>query len=216
MIGNFILLGPPGAGKGTIGQALQEKFGHEHFSSGDLLRKEVKDKTQIGKDIASVLDVGGQVSDALITDLVTKKLKELTDERRKFVLDGFPQTLNQFHTLESFAKENNIEFTYICFHVEPKTALDRMVNRITCSSCLKIFSKSECTSDICTHCSGKLSLRKSDEEHIAKQRLDLFEKTTKQVIRLAEENPKTLSIDSDREKDDVLHSLISNLWEGSR
>lgn len=211
MIGNFILVGPPGAGKGTVGQALHEKFGYEHFSSGDLLRKEVKDKTKIGKDIASTLDIGGQVSDALITDLVTKKLQELTDQRRKFVLDGFPQTTHQFHALQRFAQENHIEFTYVCFDVDSQTALDRMVNRITCSSCLKIFSKHECSSDICTNCSGELSTRKSDQEQIAIQRLELFEKTTKHVMSLAQEDPKTVTIQSGQEKEAVLDSLISKL-----
>ncbi len=207
MIGNFVLLGSPGAGKGTICQALCEQYGLTHVSSGDLLRKEVRKGSLIGRKISTTLDRGEQVSDETITELVTSTLKRLTLEKQGFILDGYPQTASQRDSLQRFAEENDIEFTYICVTVNPETALQRMVNRISCSDCLKIFTKSECSSERCSACDGELVSRNSDAESPARSRLEQFEKTTKPLMTEVAQDPGTIEVNGNLSKESVLESL---------
>lgn len=178
----YVLIGSPGAGKGTIGQYLSDNYEVEHFSSGDILRKEVSEKTEIGKGIAETIEKGCHVTDEIIIQLVLDRIKKLFEKGKSFVIDGFPQTLPQEKQLNEFSRLHDLNIQYICVTVNPDTALERMIHRVSCSVCNKVFSKINTTAEKCTKCEGKLTMRKSDSPELAKQRLDQFQKTTKFVM----------------------------------
>ena len=103
----FILLGPPGAGKGTYAHALSAQFNIPHISTGDLLRYEVEQKTEVGKRIEQIMDAGDLVSDELV-DAVLKKRLDREDAKKGFLLDGFPRTVEQAKTLEQWCAINGV------------------------------------------------------------------------------------------------------------
>jgi adenylate kinase len=178
----IILMGMPGAGKGTIGEYLHSKHGYTHFSSGDLLRDEVADQTEIGLQIKSTLDQGGQVPDELITKMVLKKLETLTDSNQSFVLDGFPQTSPQLEDLNQFANAHlSLSLRYISIIVDKETALERMSNRLSCSKCHKIYNKTSKFEPTC--CLLPLAFRPSDQDERAIKRLDTFSNTTEKLLQ---------------------------------
>ena len=207
----YILMGSPGAGKGTIGQYLSETCDVEHFSSGDLLRAEVSARTAIGNEIKETIDLGKQVSDDLITGLVLDRIKMLTAQGKSFALDGFPQTLLQENELNQFAKLSLLEIKYICVTVSPETALERMVNRVTCSVCNTIFSKLNNTIEKCAKCSGKLVVRKSDNREIARERLKQFQITTKQVMEDVQEHFHPIIIDGNGSVEEIRTHLFEHI-----
>ena len=181
----IILMGMPGAGKGTIGAYLQSEHGFSHFSSGDLLRDEVANQTEIGIQIKSTLDQGGQVPDELITRMVLKKLETLTENNQAFVLDGFPQTSPQLKDLNQFEKaHSSLSLRYISIIVDKETALERMSNRLSCGKCHKIYIKTMFeASKVPTCCQSPLSFRPSDRDDRAKKRLDIFSNTTEKLLQ---------------------------------
>lgn len=207
----YVLLGSPGAGKGTIGQYLSDNFGVEHFSSGDILRKEVSEKTEIGQKIAETMNNGGQVSDEIVTQLVLDRIKELLHNGRSFIIDGFPQTLPQEKQLNAYSRLHNLNIQYICVSVDPNTALERMIQRVSCSVCNKVFSKVNITAEKCTKCEGKLTMRKSDNPELAKQRLAQFQKTTKFVMENVEKRFHPILINGNEPIESIREHLIKEI-----
>ncbi len=205
----YVLLGSPGAGKGTIGQFLSETYEMDHFSSGDLLRAEVSEQTSIGKAIETKIERGEQVSDEMITKLVLTRIQRLVKNNKSFILDGFPQTLPQEEKLNQFAKSHQIEIQYICVNVKPATALERMIHRITCNVCNTIFSKINLKTEKCVKCSGKLVVRKSDQSKTAKKRLEQFEKTTKLVMEDVQKHFHPILIDGNDSVEMIRKCLIN-------
>jgi adenylate kinase len=204
----YILLGSPGAGKGTIGHSIGRTWGMEHVCSGDLLRQEVKDNTETGKKIFTILQEGGQVPDPLITQLVLNRLNPLIESKTEFVLDGFPQTIGQWESLkETLDAHPEFPVTTICVEVLPETALQRMTGRLTCETCNEIYHKETTPSLQCTICGNNLVVRKSDVPELAATRLETFESTTKKVMEHIRGQPKTFFVDGNSSKDQVLSQI---------
>jgi len=207
----YVLLGSPGAGKGTIGQFLHETYGIDHFSSGDILRNEVNTKTAIGRKIKPIMSEGGQVSDDLITELVLKCIQDLVASDKSFVLDGFPQTLPQQEKLTLFSNKYHFDIRYICVTVKRSIALDRMIHRITCSVCDTIFRKKQETTENCMKCNGKLFTRKSDRLDLANERLNVFDQTTLQVMDHVERHFNPMIINGNNSIDSIQSYLIHSI-----
>lgn len=181
----IVLMGMPGAGKGTIGQYICSKYGYEHISSGDLLRDEIRDKTVIGLQIESIITEGKQVAGSLITKMVLDKLEQFVKNNQSFVLDGFPQTSQQLSDLKQFElRQIGLSLRYISVIVDKNTALERMSNRLSCSICHLIYSKTFFTEkQERTCCSKLLEFRPSDQEERAKKRIETFSTTTEKLLQ---------------------------------
>lgn len=203
----IVLVGSPGAGKGTLGEHLSEVHGFNHFSSGDLLRNEVKNQTSIGRQISEILKQGGQVDDALITKMCLGKIKEILTKNQPFSMDGFPQTDNQKESLDKFAlKHPELNLKYICVLVDKDTALERMSNRLSCSKCNAIFNKHLLESkemNMCDKCDSPLVARDSDRPERAEKRLQTFSQTTDGVIQELLNDNDTYVIDGNKSMEDV-------------
>lgn len=178
---------------------------------GDLLRKEVSEKTEVGKTIEGKINRGEQVSDALITALVLGYIKRLVAINKSFSMDGYPQTLPQKKQLNNFANKNNIKIRYICVNVKPEVALDRMIHRVTCTACNTIFSNKNQTGENCIKCDGRLIVRKSDQEDMAKKRLGQFQLTTKIVMEEIEKYFDPIVIDGNKSVDTIQLDIIDSI-----
>lgn len=135
----LILLGPPGAGKGTQAKMLTDKFGIPQISTGDILRKAVSNDTELGKQAKAVMDDGQLVPDEIVIGLITERIRD-KDCSRGFILDGFPRTIVQAEKLSETLDEMNLSIdTVIDFEVNPQELLERLTGRRSCSNCGAMF-----------------------------------------------------------------------------
>ncbi|MDR1893178.1 MAG: nucleoside monophosphate kinase [Spirochaetales bacterium] len=172
----IILLGPPGAGKGTLAEEIKTAFHIPHISTGSIFREAAAGKTPLGEQVRSILASGGLVPDELTIALVRDRLKQ-GDTERGYILDGFPRTLPQAEALEGFARPGAV--INLCLPEEEVTA--RLSGRRTCPACGEIFhvrhrpSRKE---GLCDRCGAGLTIRPDDEEGAIKNRLRVYRTQT--------------------------------------
>lgn len=181
----YVLLGPPGVGKGTQAQLLVKKLGIPQISTGDILRAEVKQKTPLGQKVRQILEKGELVSDDLILKIVEERLKK-PDCARGFILDGFPRTIPQAEGLKSILKKlNGITLRVVEISVPDDEIIARLTNRRICSQCQKVYNlllAAPVVPGICDECGGKLIQRKDDREDVIKNRLIVYRNQTEPLI----------------------------------
>ncbi len=189
-IGPVVLLGPPGAGKGTQAKRLVERYGVPQISTGDLLRDNVKRETPLGVEAKCVMTRGELVSDQLVCEMVAGRLRE-TDCDRGFVLDGFPRTAAQAGWLDAFLE--NEFFDNACQKLPPivvRLDLDynqlvlRITGRRSCPTCGRIYNvhfQPPCTDAICDLDGSPLVTRSDDREEVMKERLNTYDAQTRPV-----------------------------------
>ncbi len=180
-----VLLGPPGAGKGTQAKLLQEASGACQVSTGDILRKAVREQTSLGKEAAQYIEKGELVPDRVVLDLVAERLKE-EDCKEGFILDGFPRTIAQAEGLGKILKEMRLDLrAVLSIEVPQGVIVQRLAGRRTCRNCEALF---HVTFDppqkegICDRCGGELFQRKDDREETIEARLRVYEEQTAPLI----------------------------------
>lgn len=180
----FVLLGAPGSGKGTAAEKLKSLFKIPHISTGDILRSEVKAKTDLGLKVANLLQTGELVSDEIILDLVKKRLSS-DDTKNGFIFDGFPRTLTQAKELDKILEGKNIKLkTVLHLNVPESELLKRITGRRVCS-CGMVYHinfKPSKVENVCDKCGGKLIQRKDDTEEVVKERLRVYNKLTRPLV----------------------------------
>lgn len=176
---NIIFLAPPAAGKGTLSEMLTEKYGYGHISTGDLLREEIKNKTEIGKQAESLMKEGKFVSDDVIIKLISNRITK-DDCKNGYILDGFPRTkvqaLKYDELLESLGKDLGI---VIYIDIDKDMAIRRACSRITCPKCGRIYNKyseemKPKTEGICDDCGESLVQRADDNEETFTKRFEEY------------------------------------------
>ncbi len=181
----IVLLGPPGAGKGTQAVKLVDKYNIPHISTGDIFRKNLKEKTQLGLKAKEYMDKGLLVPDDLVVDIVKDRLME-KDCNRGFLLDGFPRTVEQAEALEKELNKLNIKLSgVINIDVEDKTLIDRLTGRLVCRNCGATYNvkfNRPKKDNICDECGGELYTRDDDKEETVKNRLKVYKKQTQPLI----------------------------------
>jgi len=176
----IVMLGPPGAGKGTYASRLTKILGVPHISTGDIVREEIKKQTDLGKKIKEYSDRGVLVPDDIIIKLLEERLKK-PDCKKGFILDGFPRTINQAEALEKIAKVDLV----INLKVPDDIIITRLSNRLICSKCGAIYNlltlkpKKE---GVCDKCGGKLYRREDDRPEVIRERLNIYRKQTEPLI----------------------------------
>ena len=181
---NVIIFGPPGAGKGTQAQNLVKKFNLYQLSTGDLLRSEIKKKTEIGKKIEQIIAQGDFVNDDIVNELLKKFITNY-NYRNKIIFDGYPRNINQAKTLEVMLNSDNQSINFILFlKVTRETVEKRILGRIICEKCNKTmneyFNKEEIDKHECEK--NYLKKRKDDNQETIITRYEEYMKKTKPVL----------------------------------
>ena len=176
---NLVLLGAPGAGKGTVAQELVAEFGVAHISTGDLLRAAVKAQSELGIQAKKYMDAGELVPDQLVIDLVKERLAA-DDAQKGFILDGFPRNTVQAVTLDTelSALERGLDCALLV-DVEADVIVKRLSSRRTCRECGYTGTASDAT---CPKCDGEMYQRDDDKPETIKNRLDVYEKNTSPLV----------------------------------
>ena len=180
-----VLLGPPGAGKGTQAKLLQEKFAACQISTGDILRKAVTEKTPLGQEAAQYIDRGALVPDEVIVKLVAERLKE-KDCEAGFILDGFPRTIPQAESLDAILREMRLSLNRVLSVQVPRAVIiERLAGRRNCKNCgalsHTVFNPPK-KAGVCDQCGGELYQRHDDEEETVANRLKVYEKQTQPLV----------------------------------
>ncbi len=176
----IVVLGSPGVGKGTYTQALVEKTGILHISTGDLFRHHIREATELGKQVQQYLDAGKLVPDTLTIALIKERLCE-DDCSQGFVLDGFPRTIAQAEALEQFTPIDLV----LSFSADREVIISRLTGRMICRDCSRIYHKKNMLPKehgICDLCNGEIYEREDDQPGAIRQRLELYEKETAPLI----------------------------------
>lgn len=206
----LILLGPPGAGKGTQAVLLSKNFSVPHISTGDLLRQAVKNQTPLGKKAKSFIDKGDLVPDDLVTTLVEEKLSNI-DLAKGFILDGFPRNKNQAEAVDKFLTANNSKIDWVVYlATDTQTIIQRLTGRRVCQNCGANFHVKNVPpkkEGICDSCGGKLYQRDDDKLETVKNRIKTYELQTKDLIDYYRQEGNLKEISGTMSSEEVLAYL---------
>ena len=205
---NIVLLGAPGAGKGTQAAKLVEEFATPHISTGDILRAAVKNQTELGKKAKGYMDAGDLVPDSLIIDLMDERLRE-PDCEKGFILDGFPRTTAQAVALDDMlARLERPLNAALLVDVDPEVIIKRLTERRCCKECGYIGTAADAT---CPKCGGEMYPRDDDNETTVRNRLDVYAKSTSPLIDYYKGKGLLKSVDGDRPVDTVYVDVKAQL-----
>ena len=203
---NVMLLGAPGAGKGTQAAKLIESFGLAHISTGDILRTAVADQTPLGLEAKSYMDKGELVPDEVVIGLVRERLQQ-PDTEAGFILDGFPRTVVQAEALDGVLADLGKKLdAVITVDVDKNALITRLTARRTCTACGKIFNvvtQPESATGVCPACGGELMQRDDDTVETVTNRLDVYERSTLPLIGYYRDAGLLRSVDGNLPVDDV-------------
>jgi adenylate kinase len=193
-----VLLGPPGAGKGTQAKLLQEQFAACQISTGDILRRAVAQRTPLGQEAGEYINRGALVPDDVIVNLVAERLKE-KDCENGFILDGFPRTIPQAESLDGILKKMNLSLnSVLSVRVPEQVIIERLAGRRNCKNCgalsHMIFDPPK-KPGICDHCGGELIQRNDDQEETIANRLRVYDKQTAPLVNYYRERGLLREID---------------------
>ena len=209
---NIIIFGPPGAGKGTQSDKIAKNFDLFKISTGDLLRNEIKNRTDLGIKIKNIMEKGSLVSDEIINDLITNILSDKKFSNR-IIFDGYPRNLSQAEGLDSLLKKYNQELSYVVnLNVDKESIIKRILGRVICSYCGLIFNKYFNTPDKKEHkCELKyLKTRTDDNEETIKRRFETYLKETLPILNYYD-NKKMLHHIDGMKNIDVIYKEICGI-----
>ncbi len=213
---NVILLAPPAAGKGTLSELLVEKYGYKHISTGDLLRNEINNKTEIGKQAESLMKEGKFVSDDVIVSLISKTISD-NECDKGYILDGFPRTIVQAEKYDKLLNDLNKDIGIVIYlDIDKETAMKRACSRLNCPKCGRIYNKySEDTKPrlegICDDCNVKLTQRADDSEETFGKRFDEYMNKTMPLYDHYKKRNLLFKINAREQKNDILNKVIKLL-----
>lgn len=210
----IILMGPPGAGKGTQAEKLTQELGVPHISTGDMFRKAIKEETELGKKAKSFMDQGKLVPDEVTIGIVKERLAE-PDCQKGFLLDGFPRTVVQADALDGILKELDMALdSVINITVFRELLIERLTGRRVCKSCGAtyhvIFNPTQ-KDGICDKCSGEMYQRNDDKLETVGNRLDVYDAQTAPLIEYYENKGLLKNIDGSQSMDVVLTGVLTAL-----
>ena len=202
---NIILFGPPGAGKGTQAQSIVKKHNYFQLSTGDLLRNEIKNNTDLGKEIEGIISKGNFASDEIVNKLLKNTILNLKF-RDRIIFDGYPRSIEQVKNLDLILNEFDQKIDLIISLVVPREIIEkRIIGRVTCDKCNLTLNEFFNKEEIDLHPCGKeyFIKRKDDNLETIMSRYDIYTKTTEPVLNFLSKNSNFHEIDGTLEIDEI-------------
>ena len=207
----IVILGCPGAGKGTQAAILSAKYGFKHISTGDLIRSEIAAKTALGLKVTNYLRSGTLVPDQVVVDMVAGKIGK--GDAKGYILDGFPRTLEQAQALDEFLKKNGQQIDLVIFiNLNESEVLRRLTSRRQCIGCGAVYNlvtKPPKTEGKCDVCGGDIIQREDDQETTVKKRSMVFDDLTAPLIAFYRAETALHEVDGSRPIDEVTQKLAA-------
>lgn len=210
----LVLLGAPGAGKGTQAKMLIEKYNIPQISTGDILRKAVADGTPLGKEAKVIMDKGDLVTDEIVIGLVKERLAQ-DDCKNGYILDGFPRTTPQAEELDKVLADMGTPLDVaLSVDVAMSELMQRLTGRRTCGGCQQMYNvhfSAPAKEGVCDKCGGELMQRADDKEETIKNRLDVYQKSTAPLIDYYGNKGILKSVEGVGSIDDIFNKICSLL-----
>lgn len=206
----LVLIGCPGAGKGTQAKKLSKHYNIAHISTGDLLRDQIKRGTELGKKVSKIMDEGGLVSDDIVAAMLAERLKE-ADCANGYILDGYPRNVSQAEGLDAITGGLD---KVVCIEVDDDVIVDRMTGRRGCPKCgasYHVKYNPPKQDGICDACGEALIQRKDDNEDTVKNRLNNFHKDTAPVINYYDKLNLLARVKGVGDIDDIFNAIVTAL-----
>lgn len=203
---NIILLGAPGAGKGTQAVKIAEKYKIPHISTGDILRKNIKEGTPVGLKAKSYIDKGALVPDEVVIEIVKDRLEQ-DDCKNGYLLDGFPRTKPQAQALDEFAVIDIV----LNLDINLDILVDRLSGRRVCASCGATYHTSTYSADTCSQCGGKIIQRDDDLPDTIKARLKTYTLQTEPLISYYKEKNLLVDINANTNIETIFEDIVKAL-----
>lgn len=214
----IILLGPPGAGKGTQAKTLAEKLALTHISTGDLLRQNAAKKTDLGKKAMGFMDKGLLVPDELVTQMVSKRIDE-AGIKKGFILDGYPRNINQAQTLDNLLKQKKINIDFVIdLDTKQEVIIQRLSGRLACPKCganFHIKNMPPKKGRACDNCGSPLYQRADDNEQTIKKRLEVYRGESAPLIQFYQLKQKLHRVAANEEAEVVLKKVVDLVEKGN-
>ena len=199
---NFIFLGPPGAGKGSLAVKVAADYKIPHISTGDIFRANIKAQTPLGVKVKAIIDSGSLVSDELTFELVKDRLAQ-DDCKNGYILDGFPRTIPQAEMLEGLVSDVKV----VNFEIKDEIVIKRLSTRRVCKACganYNVLTLKPKVEGICDKCGGELYQRDDDKQESILHRMDVYREQTEPLINFYKEKGKITDLDASIEADILL------------
>ncbi len=199
---NFIFLGPPGAGKGSLAVKVAEDYKIPHISTGDIFRANIKAQTPLGVKVKAIIDSGSLVSDELTFELVKDRLAQ-DDCKNGYILDGFPRTIPQAEMLEGLVSDVKV----VNFEIKDEIVIRRLSTRRVCKACganFNVLTLPPKVEGVCDKCGGELYQRDDDKQESIMHRMDVYREQTEPLINFYKNKGKITDLDASIETDVLL------------
>jgi adenylate kinase len=212
----IVLLGPPGAGKGTQAKVLSKRLNLVHISTGDILRQNVSEKTELGIQAKGFMEKGALVPDELVKQMLANRIDEPNAEKG-FILDGYPRNVKQAQALDKMLDERNMDIDCV-FYLDSSEAviIQRLSGRLVCTLCGENFHIKNMPPKvvmICDNCGNRLYQRSDDKTETIKRRLEIYRQDSAPVIDYYRHKKKLFQVDSDEEAELVLDKITRLIQE---
>lgn len=207
----IIMLGPPGAGKGTQARRMSQELKIPHISTGDMLREALRRETEVGKKAKAYMESGALVPDSLVDEMVAERVS-CKDCSRGYILDGYPRTLHQVQYLQSLFDRDKARILSIGVMVDDKVLIQRLSSRWTCPKCGKMFNSAIDPSKMggrCNECNAELIQRKDDKADVIAERLQVYHTTTQPLIQHYRDQGVYVEVDGDRPEDEIFGAIMN-------
>ena len=214
---NILIMGGPGAGKGTMSAKIVEKYNVCHISTGDIFRSEIGNQTELGMMAKSYMDKGLLVPDEVTNQMVKSYLENLEDKKNGFLLDGYPRTIDQAKAFDALSAGSDLAIdTVIAMELDFSVLSGRITGRRLCRNCGEIYhmvTRPPKQEGVCDKCGGELYQRKDDTEESLKVRLDEYSRQTEPVLDFYEEKGLVKHIDADQPIEKVWQDVQAALGQ---